>query len=276
MDGVLDGYLTGLPADVAEQVAAVNAPGLAALRRYLAAGDAVAFLGGAVSAPLYPSVGAVVAGLVEAAAERGLGPATAQTCRELAEERLEPVVEVLRGRLGAARFRDVLREVLGVRRDPVSGRTWTPAQELVCRCAFVGVVTTGFDPGIVDARVRVRRGASSTGFTSWTDELGLDRWRSGEVFADELPVLFAHGCCSRPDEVVLAATEYRQAYAGKLAGVLAQLLTVRHVVWVGFGFTDPAVGAVLREVAATTGTRLGPGQVPRHVAVMGWDRSFTR
>ena len=57
-----------------------------------------------------------------------------------------------------------------------------------------------------------------TGFTTWQDELGLDRWRTGDVFGDaELPVLFAHGQHNRPDSVVLATTEYRRAYQGKLA-----------------------------------------------------------
>ena len=52
---------------------------------------------------------------------------------------------------------------------------------------------------------------------TWEDELGLDRWRTGDVFGEaELPVLFAHGQHNRPDSVVLATTEYRRAYAGKL------------------------------------------------------------
>ena len=38
----------------------------------------------------------------------------------------------------------------------------------------------------------------------------------------ELPVLFAHGQHNRPDSVVLATTEYRRAYAGKLPQVLAR------------------------------------------------------
>ena len=48
------GYLAGLPADQQEGLARVNGPGLAALRKYLASGQAVAFLGAGVSAPLYP------------------------------------------------------------------------------------------------------------------------------------------------------------------------------------------------------------------------------
>ena len=180
-------------------------------------------------------------------------------------------MEIVRRTLGAGVYREVLRQVLRVRTDPETGRSWTPVHELVCRCAFKAVVTTNYDPGIVDARIRVRPGASATGFTTWEDELGLDRWRTGDVFGeDELPVLFAHGQHNRPDSVVLAATEYRRAYAGKLPQVLARLVD-GHLVWLGFSFADQRIAAVLREVAERTGTRIDPGGAPRHVAVMAWD-----
>ena len=144
-------------------------------------------------------------------------------------------------------------------------------QELVCRCAFKAVVTTNYDPGIVDARMRVRPRASATGFMTWEDELGLDRWRTGDVFGDaELPVLFAHGQHNRPDSIVLATTEYRRAYAGKLPHVLARLMD-GHLVWIGFSFADQRITAILREIANTTGTPVEPGGAPRHVAVMAWD-----
>ena len=152
-----------------------------------------------------------------------------------------------------------------------SGRSWTPVQELVCRCAFQAVVTTNYDPGIVNARMRVRPDALATGFTTWEDELGLDRWRTGDVFGEtELPVLFAHGQHNRPDSVVLATTEYRRAYAGKLPLVLARLLD-GHLAWIGFSFADQRIAAILREIADRTGTRIDPGGAPRHVAVMAWD-----
>ena len=143
----------------------------------------------------------------------------------------------------------------------------------MCRCAFKAVVTTNYDPGIVDARMRARPGVSATGFTAWEDELGLDRWRTGDVFGDaELPVLFAHGQHNRPDSVVLATTEYRRAYAGKLPHVLARLMD-GHLVWIGFSFADQRITAILREIADGTGTRVNPGGAPRHVAVMAWDPS---
>ena len=118
------------------------------------------------------------------------------------------------------------------------------------------------------------RAPSATGFTTWEDELGLDRWRTGQVFGEaELPVLFAHGQHNRPDSMVLATTEYRRAYAGKLPHVLARLVDGGHLVWIGFSFADQRIAAILREIAERTGTRVDPGGAPRHVAIMAWDPS---
>lgn len=267
-------YLDGLPPAQAAELSRVNDPGLTALRDYLASGRAVAFLGAGVSAPLYPLWTGLIGELVDAAAGR-LDDRQAESLRVLASQSPEEVVEIVRTALGTAVYREALRQVLRVRTDPESGRSWTPVQELVCRCAFQAVVTTNYDPGIVNARMRVRPDASATGFTTWEDELGLDQWRTGDVFGQaELPVLFAHGLHSRPDSIVLATTEYRRAYAGKLPQVLARLLD-GHLVWLGFSFADQRIAAVLREVADRTGTRIDPGAAPRHVAVMAWDPDAT-
>jgi tetratricopeptide (TPR) repeat protein len=264
------GYLSGMPAAQAVELTRVNEPGLTALRGYLASGEAVAFLGAGVSAPLYPLWNGLIGELVGVAASR-LSEQQAATCQALAKESPEEVVEIIRATLGTGVYREVLRQVLRARVDPESGRSWTAVQELVCRCAFKAVVTTNYDPGIVDARIRVRPGASATGFITWEDELGLDQWRTGDVFGEaELPVLFAHGQHNRPDSIVLATTEYRRAYAGKLPHVLARLMD-GHLAWLGFSFADQRIAAVLREIAERTGTRAEPGGAPRHVAVMSWD-----
>jgi tetratricopeptide (TPR) repeat protein len=253
-----------------DYLARVNGPGLSALREYLASGQAVAFLGAGVSAPLYPLWTGLIGDLVDAAAGR-MSADEAATCRALARDSPEEVVEIIRQQLGVPSYREVLRQVLRARTDPETGRSWTPVQELVCRCAFQAVVTTNYDPGITDARIRVRPGASSTGFTTWEDELGLDDWRTGDAFGEsELPVLFAHGQHNRPDSIVLATTEYRRAYAGKLPHVLARLMD-GHLVWLGFSFADQRIAAILREIDNRTGTRIDPGAAPRHVAVMAWD-----
>jgi tetratricopeptide (TPR) repeat protein len=264
-------YLGGLPPSLAERLARVNRPGLAALEGYLASGQAVALLGAGVSAPLYPLWDGLIELLVEAASAQ-LDEQEAVTLRVLAGQRPEAVVEIVRQQLGHAQYLNVLREVLRMRTDPETGRSWTDVQELVCRCGFKAVVTTNYDPGIVNARMRVRPGASVTGFTTWQDELSLDRWRTGDVFGeDELPVLFAHGQHNRPDTVVLATTEYRRAYQGKLSRVLGQLMDADHLVWIGFSFADQRIAAVLREIAQTSGTRVSPGAAPRHVAIVPWD-----
>src|SRR5689334_17492192 len=266
-----DDYLAGLPDPQKEELTRVNSAGLKALREYLKSGQAVAFLGAGVSVPLYPLWNRLIKDLIDAASDR-LNPAEAETCRAMAGDNPEEVVEIIRSSLGPAIYRDVLRQVFRVRTDPESGRSWTPVQELICRCPFKAVVTTNYDPGIVDARMRVRPGASATGFTTWEDELGLDRWRTGDIFGDdELPVLFAHGQHNRPDSVVLATTEYRRAYAGKLPRVLARLVDSGHLCWLGFSFADQRIAAILREIADRTGTRIDPGGAPRHVAVMAWD-----
>jgi tetratricopeptide (TPR) repeat protein len=265
------GYLGGLPAGQQEELARVNGPGLAALRGYLASGQAVAFLGAGASAPLYPLWDGLIGELVDAASGR-LDEQQAVTCRVLARQRPEAVVEIVRQQLGDAGYYEVLRQVLRARVDPQTGRSWTAVQELVCRCAFKAVVTTNYDPGIVNARMRVRPGVSATGFMTWQDELGLDRWRTGDVFGEaELPVLFAHGQHNRPDSVVLATTEYRRAYQGKLPHVLGELMDTGHLVWAGFSFADQRISAILREIAEASGTRVSPGAAPRHVAVMAWD-----
>jgi tetratricopeptide (TPR) repeat protein len=249
----------------------MNTPGHAALNDHLNSGRAVAFLGAGTSAPLYPLWNGLVVELVDAARSEMTEQAIS-TCRSLAASNPDSVIELVRRHLGQAAFRELLRQVFRARRDPVTGRTWTPAQELVARCAFAGVVTTNYDPGIVNARMAVRPLASGTGFASWTDDDALDRWRTGDVFAeDELPVLYAHGHHNQPDAIVLATTEYRRAYSGKLSAVLKRLTDTGHLAWIGFSFADQRIGAILREVGDGTGTRLYPGGVPRHVAVMPWE-----
>ena len=67
-------------------------------------------------------------------------------------------------------------------------------------------MTTNYDPGIVDARMRVRPGASATGFMTWQDELGLDQWRTGRTCSARRSCrcCIAHGVHNQPDSVVLA------------------------------------------------------------------------
>jgi tetratricopeptide (TPR) repeat protein len=264
-------YLAKLPPEQRELLSVANADGLGALVELLSAGQPVAFLGAGVSVPLYPLWGALIDELITRAAP-GLGPDKTATCQVLAASSPDAVVELIRRGLGGPRYREVLRELFRVRRYPESGRSWTPTQELIARCRFAGVVTTNYDPGIVDARMRVRSRASGTGFATWADEGLMDRWRTGEVFGDdELPVLYAHGQHNRPEDIVLATADYRRAYAGKLAKVLRQSVDTGHLVWIGFSFADQRIAAIIREVAEGSGPAIDPGVAGRHIAIMPWD-----
>ena len=151
------GYLDGLPPEQAAELARVNEPGLTALREYLASGEAVAFLGAGVSAPLYPLWDGLIGELVDAAVAR-LAARGGDVPGAGASRTRKRSWRSSASSSGVASYREVLREVLRARIDPESGRSWTPVQELVCRCAFKAVVTTNYDPGIVDARMRVRPG----------------------------------------------------------------------------------------------------------------------
>ena len=160
-----------------------------------------------------------------------------------------------------------------MRTDPESGRSWTAVQELVCRCAFKAVVTTNYDPGIVDARMRVRPGASATGFMTWEDELGLDRVADRRMCSARLSCR----CCSPtasttgPTAWCWPPREYRRAYAGSCRRC-----------WAGWWMAASGVDRVQfrrpadrRDLAGRSptgsGTRVDPGGAPRHVAVMAWD-----
>jgi hypothetical protein len=266
-------YLHGLTKKTAAVLARANGPGISAMRTYLQSGEAVAFLGAGVSAPLYPLWSGAIAGLIDLAAERGLSAEVARTCRSIAAARPDSAVEALARALGTPQYQAILHDLFSSKRDAATGRTWTDLHELVCRCGFKAIATTNYDSGILDARMRVRPRARGTGFATWADDLELDRWRKEDIFAvdDDLPVLYVHGICSRPDTMVMATTEYRKAYAGRLAGVVGRMVDAWHLIWLGFSFADQRVKAILDEVAANSGPRIQPGAAPRHVAVMAWD-----
>ena len=181
-------------------------------------------------------------------------------------------MEIVRQQLGVAGYCEVLREVLKVRTDPESGRSWTPVQELICRCAFRAAVTTNYDPGIVDARMRVRPAASATGFLTWQDELGLDGWRTGDVLARS-----SCRCCTRT-----ASTTSRTASCSPPPNTGARTRGSCRTscgswstaaTWCGSGSASPTSGSP-RSCARSrngSGTRIDPGPAPRHVAIMAWD-----
>ena len=227
----------------AAELARVNKPRLTALRDYLAAREAVAFLGAGVSAPLYPLWDGADRRAGGRGRRRGWPPRRPQTCRALAAAARRKSWRSSAGSLGAVRTGRCCARCCGCGTDPDSGGPGRRRRSWSADARSRRVVTTNYDPGIVDARMRVRPDAIGDRL----HHLGR-RARAGPV-ADrgrvrrkaELPVLFAHGQHNRPDSIVLATAEYRRAYAGKLPHVLASWSTPG--TWSGSGSASPTSGS---------------------------------
>jgi len=84
-----------------------------------------------VRPPLYPRWAGLIAELLDLASDQ-LEPAADDPAA---------VVEIIRRNLRAPNYRDVLRRVLRSRRDPATGRTFTPTQELVARLNLARIIT---------------------------------------------------------------------------------------------------------------------------------------
>src|SRR4051794_24460921 len=92
-------YLDGLPDDQRAELDKVNDAGRELLREVLDHGQGLAFLGAAVSAPLYPLWAEVIATLI-ASADR-LTEEEALTCHALTTSSPDAVVDIVRDRMGA-------------------------------------------------------------------------------------------------------------------------------------------------------------------------------
>ena len=121
----------------------------------------------------------------------------------------------------------------------------------------------------------------STGTPTWEDDKEVYRWRTGDVFADDCPMLWIHGYWQRPAGIVLNSGEYSQAYKpGIYRDTFKELWVRERLAFLGFGFNDPQftfmVGEFLRDLRrrarrATAGghprSAVGEGGLPDAEAV---------
>ena len=117
------------------------------------------------------------------------------------------------------------------------------------------------------ARADLRPQSLSTGTPTWEDDDEVYRWRTGDVFVDDCPMLWIHGYWQRPAGIVLNSGEYSQAYKpGIYRDTFKELWVRERLVFLGFGFNDPQftfmVGEFLRDLGDANA-------VPRHVAILG-------
>ena len=189
-----------------------NDPILDELSGLAANHDLLIFAGAGVGAPIWPLWTPLLEALGTTAIERG----SATTDDVTAWNRLgdpEVSAQLAYEALGNEVFASELRSFFR-RPEPREGRTWTDIQELVVTRMIRGIVTTNYDPGLLDARIRLRPDVLDTGYTNSADADALVRWTSGDIYNEELlPILHLHGYVDRPTTMVLTRDGYRDLYA---------------------------------------------------------------
>ena len=251
-----------------EDVLAVagNRPVFEALASILGAGKATAFVGAGASAPMYPLWGKFIKLLADHAVAEGKAEEK-DAKRWKADTTANPQqrVNVILRKLGEPLYRSFLRATFGPRKGP-DGRRYTATHGALLRLPFRAYVTTNYDPALEFARAELRQ-SLSTGTPTWEDDDEVYRWRTGDVLADDCPMLWIHGYWQRPAGIVLNAGEYSQAYKpGIYRETFKELWVRERLAFLGFGFNDPRftfmVGEFLRDLGEANA-------VPRHVAILG-------
>lgn len=239
------------------------------LSKILESGRAIAFVGAGASAGLYPLWAQLIRQLAEEAVNRGLADAGQRKLwvEEYAAKRPHQAVRGIREALSEGTYFKLLGSFFGPKKGN-DGRAFTAVHELLLRLPFRGYVTTNYDPSLAEARQAVCRGSAVGCTGTWQDTSFVHNWLTGEIFQPgNCPLLYLHGYYERPQTIVLGAGEYRQAYRqGLYREVFKKLWTQEHLVFVGFGFSDPWLNFVADEVLTEIEARTA--DEPRHIAIV--------
>src|SRR5262249_5187480 len=110
----------------------------------------------------------------------------------------QAALENVRSRLGESVYRTVLRTAFRPKAG-FQGDRFSPLHRVVTELGFRGLITTNYDPGLLEARRALFSGATGTGYVTWQDDGGLRDWLEEHAFgAAPAPILFAHGIYERP------------------------------------------------------------------------------
>lgn len=202
-------------------------------------GDLVAFLGAGASAGLYPSWLQLLQTMADEAVGRGMIESSSLKKRfdALKDDPLEQAGEVLKI-LGRPRFHSFLRSHFGY--AEASGAVFTELTAATVAGNFKGIVTTNFDPSVVEARLSIRPEARATGWFNSADQSATSAWLKGAVYSDyQLPILYLHGHFERPETIILTQAEHQKLYSRRDVQMLLQDLFLRQrQLFIGYGFTD--------------------------------------
>lgn len=239
-------------------------------------GCAIAFVGAGASAGLYPMWKELLRQLAHLAVKRGLAKETDEAFWIDPKTKPSQAASGIKRALGDGLYSEELprmfRPVPGA-----DGQYFTQIHGWVLKLGFLGIVTTNYDCGLIEARQKVRPAPPGTGssWATWKDVVAVNRWVTREVFTNGCcPILFAHGYYERPETLVLAADEYRQAYQNgqPFLELIKGLWGRERLVFLGFSFSDPWLDFIATEAITAAG---GRGAAPRHVALIGLTQPYT-
>lgn len=225
----------------------------------------LSFVGAGASAELYPLWTGLIDRLADEAVKRGRADnATRDSWRLAAEKLPDQPVRGIKAALGDGIYANALRDIFRPRAG-AGGNRYTALQGLLVSLPFRGHVTTNFDPGLIEARMRLRQDSLSTGFGTWKDADIVEGWTTGDIFAAQpCPILFAHGYYERTDSVVLGTAEYRDIYkTGAFRRLFLKLFEQENLVFVGLSFNDDWIRFVANEVLTVRRS-----SDPRHIALI--------
>ena len=231
-----------------------NIPGndhaLEFLKRTLNSREAIAFVGAGASGELYPLWNELLNILSAQAVTRGLASESdRQYWKELSNKKPHQVVRGVKSKLSTPLYGEILRDTFRPKLNN-DGQYFTKIHDVLLRIPFRGYLTTNYDPGLLEARLALRPDSHATGFSTWKDYDSINRWITGEIFEEQsCPILFAHGYYERSDTIVLGVGEYRDAYSsGPYRRLFESLWTQKHLVFIGFGFSDAWLDFVTDEI----------------------------
>ncbi len=245
-----------------------NRPIFEDLQRLLIEKKAIAFVGAGASAGMYPLWGDLIRQLCEEAVASGFASeADRQFWLSMADTKPAQVVRGIRQKVTSPQLGLLLRNIFGPKPE---GQRFTPVHAALLRIPFSGYVTTNYDPGLIEARLAERPAVTAAGWSTWRDGDEFGPWRDPARLADPTwcPVLFAHGFYQRTDTIVLGIEEYRRAYEpGPWRRLFEHLWTSAHLVFAGFGFSDPFLDFITSEIVTQTAAQTAAPA--RHIAFVG-------
>jgi hypothetical protein len=229
----------------------------------------VAFVGAGASADVYGTWNEVLKYLIGEAVERGVASEEQRAFwLEHGDRRPQQIARAIKRALGAPRvFEDILGQYFGRRSHPETRSAFTPLHKAIVELPFKGIVTTNYDPGLLEALRCCRPGTCPVPYSTWMDEYHVNAWYSGDEFEEgTCPLLYAHGSWDRPETIILDNDRYREAYRdGPYYRMFQHLWAAERLVIIGFGFSDSWMDRLLDDIL----THMVHGGGMRHFALLG-------